>query len=174
MDRQFQTMDQQLNDVFSHYNRLMPSENGVPTLERLPGSNPSRQQGQGTPSQLVEGFRLKNPVITNPDGSRQLKLQFDVRDFKPEEVEVKTVDKDRLVVHAKQQSDSENSLMYREYQRQFMLPEGTDLDRMRSFLSPEGVLTVEAPLPKLEIEAPKERAIPIQHQTSTQEAVTKK
>jgi HSP20 family molecular chaperone IbpA len=189
MDRQFRMMDQQLNEMFSHFNRLAPMDGAqLPSLERLTitdrdSTTPQRRSTDlsltpyspaatvGSPSHLVEGFGFKNPITTNADGSRQLKLQFDVRNFKPEELEIKTLD-NKLMVHAKHQEESENSQVYREYQRQFLLPEGIELDKMKSVLSPEGVLTVEAPLPTPEVEAPKERVIPIEHQTST-EAITK-
>lgn len=194
MDRQFKLMDQQLNEMFSQFNRLVPAhaESAGSALERLAITDrdsltPQRRSVDqsssslvpfsgastiGSPSQLVEGFGFKNPIVTNPDGTRQLKLQFDVRNFKPEELEIKTLD-NKLMVHAKHQEESETSQVYQEFQRQFLLPEGIELDKMKSVLSPEGVLTVEAPLPTPEVEAPKERVIPIEHQTSRTDAITK-
>lgn len=40
--------------------------------------------------------------------------------------------------------------MYREYNREFLLPKGVNPEDIRSSLSKDGVLTVEAPLPAIE------------------------
>lgn len=37
--------------------------------------------------------------------------------------------------------------MYREYNREFLLPKGVNPEQIRSSLSKDGVLTVDAPLP---------------------------
>jgi HSP20 family molecular chaperone IbpA len=47
--------------------------------------------------------------------------------------------------------------VYREYNREFMLPKGTNPESIKSSLSKDGVLTVEAPLPAIE----GEKLIPI-------------
>jgi HSP20 family molecular chaperone IbpA len=49
--------------------------------------------------------------------------------------------------------------VYREYNREFLLPKGTNPEAIKSSLSRDGVLTVEAPLPQLAIT---DRNIPIQ------------
>lgn len=51
-------------------------------------------------------------------------------------------------VHAKHEEKSDSRSVFREYNREFQLPEGTDPDLIRSSLSRDRVLTVEAPLPK--------------------------
>lgn len=61
-------------------------------------------------------------------------------------------------VHAKHEEKSESKSVYREYNREFLLPKGTNPESIKSSLSKDGVLTVEAPLPALG--AP-EKMIPI-------------
>lgn len=51
--------------------------------------------------------------------------------------------------------------MYREYNREFLLPKGTNPESIKSSLSKDGVLTVEAPLPAI---GTGEKLIPIAHQ----------
>lgn len=51
-------------------------------------------------------------------------------------------------VYAKHEEKSDSRSVFREYNREFLLPEGTDPDFIKSSLSRDGVLTVEAPLPK--------------------------
>lgn len=50
--------------------------------------------------------------------------------------------------------------MYREYNREFLLPKGTNPEAIKSSLSKDGVLTVEAPLPAL---GGPDKLIPISH-----------
>jgi HSP20 family molecular chaperone IbpA len=60
---------------------------------------------------------------------------------------VKTVD-NKLLVHAKHEEKGEGKSVYREYNREFLLPQGTDPESIKSSLSKDGILTVEAPLPQ--------------------------
>lgn len=89
-----------------------------------------------------------------------LKLRFDVTQYEPDEIVVKTVD-NRLTVQAKHEEKSENRSVYREYNREFHLPDGTDVEQIRSSLSKDGVLTVDCPLPSPQIHGASRR-IPIE------------
>ncbi|XP_045492748.1 heat shock protein 30C isoform X1 [Colias croceus] len=101
---------------------------------------------------------LNSPLIQDEGDGKTLKLRFDVSQYTPEEIVVKTVD-NKLLVHAKHEEKSENKSVYREYNREFLLPKGTNPEAIKSSLSRDGVLTVEAPLPQLAIT---DRNIPIQ------------
>lgn len=101
---------------------------------------------------------FQSPLIQNGDDGKSLKLRFDVSDYAPEEILVKTID-NKLKVCAKHEEKSPNKTVYREYNREFMLPAGTNPELIKSSLSKDGVLTIEAPLPA--IESFKERMIPI-------------
>ena len=57
-----------------------------------------------------------------------------------------------MQVHAKHEEKGEGKSVYREYNREFLLPSGTDPETIRSSLSKDGILTVEAPLPQAAIE----------------------
>lgn len=63
-------------------------------------------------------------------------------------------------VHAKHEEKTESKSVYREYNREFLLPKGTNPEHIKSSLSKDGVLTVEAPLPAI---TAGEKLIPIQH-----------
>jgi|UniRef100_A0AC35F7P8 HSP20 family molecular chaperone IbpA len=94
---------------------------------------------------------LKSPLIKDESDGKTLRLRFDVAQYKPEEVTVKTVD-NRLLVHAKHEEKTPSRTVYREYNQEFMLPRGTNPESISSTLSTDGVLTVEAPLPQLAIQ----------------------
>lgn len=93
------------------------------------------------------GESLQSPVIQDTEEGRVLKLRFDVTQYEPDEIVVKTVD-NRLTVHAKHEERSENRSVYREYNREFHLPDGTDVEQIKSSLSKEGILTIDCPLPQ--------------------------
>uniref|UniRef100_A0A915C3N1 SHSP domain-containing protein n=1 Tax=Parascaris univalens TaxID=6257 RepID=A0A915C3N1_PARUN len=94
---------------------------------------------------------LKSPLIKDESDGKTLRLRFDVAQYKPEEVTVKTVD-NRLLVHAKHEEKTAQRSVFREYNQEFMLPRGTNPELISSTLSTDGVLTVEAPLPQLAIQ----------------------
>merc|ERR1719187_667594 len=90
---------------------------------------------------------LTSPLIAEEEGAvKELKLRFDVSQYTPEEIMVKTVD-NKLLVHAKHEESAGGKSVYREYNREFLLPQGTNPELIKSSLSKDGVLTVEAPLP---------------------------
>jgi len=102
---------------------------------------------------------LNSPLIHDVGNNKCLKLRFDVSQYTPEEIVVKTVD-NKLLVHAKHEEKTESKSVYREYNREFLLPKGTNPEHIKSSLSKDGVLTVEAPLPAI---TSGEKLIPIQH-----------
>jgi len=110
--------------------------------------------GMGGHSAWLQG--LRSPLIKEDEdsGSKELKLRFDVSEYAPEEIMVKTVD-NKLLVHAKHEEVGGGKSVYREYNREFLLPHGTNPELIKSSLSKDGVLTVEAPLPTPAIETSK-------------------
>lgn len=59
---------------------------------------------QNQPERVLQlATPVKNPIITEPDGTRKLRLTVDAGEFKPEEIVVKTMEK-KLVVHADRKS----------------------------------------------------------------------
>jgi hypothetical protein len=132
-----------------------PSENGTTNVSSSVSSSSSSiaQQmlggfGDSPIRSWLEG--LNSPLIQQGAGGdgKQLKLRFDVSQYVPEEIVVKTVD-NKLLVHAKHEEKTDSSSVYREYNREFLLPNGTNPEAIKSSLSKDGILTVEAPLQAL-------------------------
>ncbi|XP_052219587.1 body wall muscle protein HR-29-like [Dreissena polymorpha] len=109
---------------------------------------------------LTENFRMENPIQSYGDGSRKFSLQFDLRQFKPEEIQVRTSG-NQLTVSARHEDKDAGKAVFREYNRSYVLPKDVAPERLTSKLSTGGVLTIEAPLPALE--GPREKLIPIKH-----------
>ncbi|CAK9300514.1 unnamed protein product [Gordionus sp. m RMFG-2023] len=108
-------------------------------------------QGFGNqPAGPIQGFG-KSPewryVETGPDGRKLVKLQFDMINYQPNEIQV-LVDNDFLKIRAKHEEGGPNRSCYREYNREFTLPSVIRSNQIISHLSRDGILTVEAPLPQ--------------------------
>jgi len=98
--------------------------------------------------------------IQSDKDSFQVKL--DVSHFRPEEIEVKLVGNDVTIRGRHEERRDDHGYVSREFTRRYHLPEGCDIERLSSSLSPNGVLQITAP--KKPVEGPKglERQIPIQ------------
>ena len=162
MERQMREMERQMEEMFVRFRRLAPIDGGAGAGSgaMVPPHSYVESRGRGW-SNGNDKWQFENPIITDRDGTRKLKLTFDVRQFRPEEISVKTMDQ-QLVVQAKHKEDSDNSKVYREYNRQFLLPPSVNPETMKSILSPEGVLSIEAPVNPA-LDAPMERLVPIEH-----------
>ena len=82
---------------------------------------------------------------TGQDG-KCIRLRFDASLYRADEITVKTVD-NVLRISAKHEEKSENRSSYREFNKEFSLPIGTDPQLIKPTSSKDGILTVEAPLP---------------------------
>nr|WEY03231.1 heat shock protein [Tapes dorsatus] len=102
---------------------------------------------------------VERPFVTDTVGNKKLSLRFDCSQFRPEEISVKTMDK-RLCVHAKHTEESPGRKVYREFTREYTLPNNIDPLRLSSILSKDGVLQIEAPAPA-GVDAPREFLVPI-------------
>lgn len=148
LEQRMREMDQVFGDMTNSYQRLLPREHS-----HRHNSSHAHRCDVGFPDALVQ-----NPVVTDKDGNRHLNFRFDVRQFKPEEISIKSFDDNRIEVSAKHETKDDDHYIYREYSRSCRLPEEVDLKTVKSQLNPDGVLCIEAPLPAIE-EAPKEKQV---------------
>jgi len=88
---------------------------------------------------------VKNPIITEPDGTRKLRLSVDVGEFRPEEIVVKT-DQRKLIVHAEHEEKLSGRTMHKEFNKEYELPESVDQTSISAYIGDEGKLYIEAPL----------------------------
>uniref|UniRef100_A0A0P4W4K4 SHSP domain-containing protein n=1 Tax=Scylla olivacea TaxID=85551 RepID=A0A0P4W4K4_SCYOL len=89
----------------------------------------------------------KQPVMTCTVSSQQFlasQMMIDVKDYKPGDITVKTVD-DTVVVEGKIEQKEGNSIKTQVFTRRFMLPPTVNLNGVTSALSRDGVLTISAP-----------------------------
>lgn len=69
----------------------------------------------------------------------------DVQHFAPNEITVKTVDRDVIVIAKHAERLDEHGSISREFTRRYELPEGFDPKDVHSSISSDGVLIIKAP-----------------------------
>ncbi|KAL8170047.1 UNVERIFIED_CONTAM: hypothetical protein K2H54_062312 [Gekko kuhli] len=102
---------------------------------------------------------IHHPWMRRPFGFSPL---FPPRPSTREELSVKVVG-DHVEVHAKhEERPDEHGYISREFHRRYMIPKGVDPASVTSALSPDGVLSITAPVAQGAL--PQERTIPISRQ----------
>ncbi|XP_042912226.1 protein lethal(2)essential for life [Parasteatoda tepidariorum] len=122
------------------------------------------------PPRLYRGYLLRPRTQLNLDSSGQSEVKNDkdnfevklnVSHFKPDEISVKTVD-NTVVIHGKhEEKTDEHGFITREFTRRYMLPDGTEPETVKSSLTPNGILVIEAPKKAIEPPPTDEKIIPI-------------
>ena len=86
-----------------------------------------------------------------------------VQNYNPDEITIKTVG-NAVQVEAKHTEKTSDGRSYssRNFSQSFSLPKGVNPEEVKSSLSKDGTLTIEAPLPKTALKG-SERMVPITH-----------
>lgn len=84
-------------------------------------------------------------VSTVESDKDKFQVTLDVQQFKPEEIDVKVVDKCVVVSAKHEEKQDEHGWISRQFTRKYMIPEQCDLEQVSSKLSSDGVLTIVAP-----------------------------
>ncbi|KAK3797314.1 hypothetical protein RRG08_014942 [Elysia crispata] len=127
------------------------SKDGVLTVEASvlqPSISPDTAYPAKSSPQMKSldlGTPVKNPIVTEADGSRKLRLQVDIGEFRPEDVVVKTMDR-KLIVHAEHEEKTSGRTLHKEFNKEYDLPESVDPATIQAFIADDRNLTIEAPL----------------------------
>ncbi|GFQ63943.1 protein lethal(2)essential for life [Trichonephila clavata] len=93
--------------------------------------------------------------------ANKYKVMLNVKHFRPDEIEVKTVD-NFVVIHGKHEEQvDEHGFVSREFTRRYQLPDDIEPQSVKSSLSQDGILTIQAPRKALEPPPKNERVVPI-------------
>ena len=125
--------------VFS--NQLVPMQQVLPIQHTI--VQPIQSQPQERTLQMATP--VKNPIITEPDGTRKLRLTVDAGEFRPEELVVKTMER-KLVVHAEHVEKTEGKTLHKEFNKEYELPDSVDQSAITAYIGDEGKLIIEAPI----------------------------
>ncbi|KAL3880092.1 hypothetical protein ACJMK2_032361 [Sinanodonta woodiana] len=87
----------------------------------------------------------KSEVAEVKFDGKDFELKLDAQQFSPEELEVKLLNENRLVIRGKhEQKADDHGFVAREFQRELDLPENIDQESITSFITEEGVLVIRA------------------------------
>ena len=102
--------------------------------------------------------RGASEVANDPN---KFEVKLDCTHFKPEEIDVKTVDNSVIISGKHEEKMDEHGWVSRHFSRRYTLPQECEAKRVKSSLSPKGVLTIEAPKKPTEPFKDNERVVPI-------------
>uniref|UniRef100_A0A803KH68 Heat shock protein beta-1 n=2 Tax=Xenopus tropicalis TaxID=8364 RepID=A0A803KH68_XENTR len=147
------------------YVRMLPSQ----SMEVVPPTTPAGATAPDFNRALSR--QLSSGISEIRQTSDQWKISLDVNHFAPEELVIKTKDGIVEITGKHEEKQDEHGFISRCFTRKYTLPPGVDINKVASSLSPDGILTVEAPLPKPAIQSA-EIAIPITFQSRAEIGTT--
>nr|AIU47035.1 heat shock protein [Phenacoccus solenopsis] len=120
---------------------------------------------------LRSGYlRLLRPSLLEESGvssvsnqKDQFKVNLDVQQFKPEEINVKVVDNYVVVEGKHEEKQDKHGFISRQFTRRYRLPENVQQEKITSTISSDGILSIVAPKNVQAIENSAGREIPITH-----------
>ncbi|NP_001087283.1 heat shock protein family B (small) member 1 S homeolog [Xenopus laevis] len=130
------------------YVRLFPSQ----SMEAVPPITPAADAAAPDFSRALSR-QLSSGISEIRQTSDRWKISLDVNHFAPEELVVKTKDGIVEITGKHEEKQDEHGFVSRCFTRKYTLPPGVDINAVASSLSPDGILTVEAPLPKPAIQS---------------------
>nr|XP_027233919.1 uncharacterized protein LOC113825302 [Penaeus vannamei] len=89
-------------------------------------------------------MREENQAFCVSSDSASLKIVLDVHDFMRGDVKVKVVDEELVVEGRAEEEEGGSSVSTRSFSRRFALPHSTDMTRITSVMSSDGILTITA------------------------------
>lgn len=132
--------DDFLRDIFSR-RKIRSRLDAIAPLRKRPYSR-ALSHSRLWPELLLTSD-VSTPTVRLDKNKFQVNL--DVHQFKPEEIEVKVIDKFITVdAHHEEQQD-EHGWISRKFQRKYLIPDDCDPALIKSALSSDGVLTLTAP-----------------------------
>ncbi|CAF0859426.1 unnamed protein product [Adineta steineri] len=97
-------------------------------------------------------------IITEADGSRKFQISLNTQGFEPDDIKIK-IQNGNLIISAKKEKKANNNYSLHEFSQTYSLPEELIINDLKSMHTENGILSIEAPLPK---EKPKTREINIE------------
>lgn len=102
-------------------------------------------------------FGKPSPITSDVSGRKTFLVEYQIGDFRPEEVEIKTIG-NTLKIHAK---NSDSGSMKREYSREISIPQEVNPDLISAKLNRTGRLSIEAPIFNTSHKTKIDRRIPV-------------
>ena len=96
---------------------------------------------------VLDPKKMKTLFLDYPDHGRRFKLRFNLEGFEKKSIRVST-DVDRIIVRAQRvEEDEDGKSVTRNYHRKIEKPKEVDLSKLKSYLTQDSILIIEAPTP---------------------------
>lgn len=142
--------EKQVERMQEEFLELHPTKNKIEELERRPSNS----------SDTINVKKMRTVMLDYPESGRRFKLRFNVKDFDLQSVKV-NFDKDKIAIRATKLSDDGNE----EFCRKVEKPKEVDANKLKSFLTKDGILVIDAPLPPKSLEIQKAQGSPSHNST---------
>jgi len=132
MEKRRKEWEEEVSDLKKDFFRLKPDAEGD-------------RKRSSTGDASLERMNLNTMFYDkgDPEGQKVFRVCFDVNQFNPEEISVRSLD-GQLVVFARHEETVIGKTSSREFSRKVDIPPGIDPQSLRSTLSKDGILQVEA------------------------------
>ncbi|XP_055055490.2 heat shock protein, alpha-crystallin-related, b15 [Misgurnus anguillicaudatus] len=100
-------------------------------------------------------------AVCKQEGQHSWEISLNVNPYSSEEISIKTKEGYLEITGSREERQENNRLSSRSFTRKYKLPPDLDLKQMSSMLSPDGILSIEAPLRGSKVALPEETVIPI-------------
>ncbi|XP_059142398.1 uncharacterized protein LOC131930040 isoform X2 [Physella acuta] len=142
MERRRREWEDEIDKMRKEFFHLRPESSdfgleGTGSPVRLPGQISSRVTDTDDGKAVIEKDDNGQPVF---------RVRFNMKEYKPEEVNVK-MDSTKIMVSARHEEKGSGSTVSREYSREVQIPRDVDPLALQCTLNPDGYLVVHAPLP---------------------------
>ncbi|XP_033752000.1 heat shock protein 67B1-like isoform X2 [Pecten maximus] len=135
MERRRKEWETEIDSMRTDFFHMKPDDNKLESMTDRLGIADSRGSSDA-----------RTTIDKDQNGQPVYRAMFNVKDYKPDEVNVK-MDADKLIVTAKHEEKNEGKSVCREFSREVNIPREVDPMSLGCTISSDGILTVEAPLP---------------------------
>ncbi|XP_005108414.1 uncharacterized protein LOC101857145 isoform X2 [Aplysia californica] len=138
MERRRSEWESEIDKMRKEFFLLNPERTDFHSVESTPSSR--------LPARIAEADDGKPVIEKDENGHPVFKVRFNMRDYSPEEINVK-MDTTKIMVSARHEEKGGGSSVSREYNREVNIPRDVDPLALSCTLNPDGYLVVHAPLP---------------------------
>lgn len=136
--------ERQVERMREEFLELYPSDRVWGSDESLSEPLIARRRGS---TEILDSKKMRTLFLDYPDTGRRYKIRFKVNGFDPKAIKV-TTDGERIIVRATKLEEGENGVsVEREYCRKIQKPKEVDHTKLKSYLTVDHVLIIEAPMP---------------------------
>ncbi|XP_015790804.1 heat shock protein 23 [Tetranychus urticae] len=101
-------------------------------------------------NQTSAAAHVAGPSSASSSNGDAYEVKIDVQYFKPEEINVKLIATNTLIIEAKHEEKSDgDGFVARSFTRRYLIPDSYDTQKIESQLGLDGILTVKAPRKRL-------------------------